>query len=96
LLVLKPVKNWQVKCNLKITDYKELHPVFDRAEFFIHRFTNQSNPLNKIIMGRGDKKTAKGKRFKGSFGKSRPVTKSPAKKISTAKKTAEKKTAEKK
>jgi 30S ribosomal protein S31 len=25
-------------------------------------------------MGRGDKKTAKGKRFKGSFGKSRPVT----------------------
>ena len=29
-------------------------------------------------MGRGDKKTAKGKRFKGSFGKSRPVTKTPA------------------
>jgi 30S ribosomal protein S31 len=27
----------------------------------------------KIIMGRGDKKTAKGKRFKGSFGKSRPA-----------------------
>jgi 30S ribosomal protein S31 len=26
-------------------------------------------------MGKGDKKTAKGKRFKGSFGKSRPVTK---------------------
>jgi 30S ribosomal protein S31 len=25
-------------------------------------------------MGRGDKKTAKGKRFKGSFGKSRPAT----------------------
>jgi len=25
-----------------------------------------------IIMGRGDKKTAKGKRFLGSFGKSRP------------------------
>ena len=24
-------------------------------------------------MGRGDKKTAKGKRFKGSFGKSRPA-----------------------
>lgn len=32
-------------------------------------------------MGRGDKKTAKGKRFKGSFGKSRPVKKAaPAKK----------------
>jgi 30S ribosomal protein S31 len=30
-------------------------------------------------MGRGDKKTAKGKRFKGSFGKSRPhKTKSAA------------------
>ena len=25
-------------------------------------------------MGRGDKKTKKGKIFKGSFGKSRPVT----------------------
>ncbi|MBN8836821.1 MAG: 30S ribosomal protein THX [Sphingobacteriia bacterium] len=34
-------------------------------------------------MGRGDKKTAKGKRFKGSFGKSRPhktTTKKAAKK----------------
>ena len=32
-------------------------------------------------MGRGDKKTAKGKRFKGSFGKSRPaVTPAAAKK----------------
>ncbi|MFT3902940.1 MAG: 30S ribosomal protein THX [Niabella sp.] len=30
--------------------------------------------LNKIIMGRGDKKTAKGKRFMGSFGKSRPAS----------------------
>ncbi len=30
-------------------------------------------------MGRGDKKTAKGKRFKGSFGKSRPA-KGPGKK----------------
>jgi 30S ribosomal protein S31 len=29
-------------------------------------------------MGRGDKKTAKGKRFQGSFGKSRPAK--PAKK----------------
>lgn len=26
-------------------------------------------------MGRGDKRTAKGKRFKGSFGKSRPAKK---------------------
>ncbi len=36
-------------------------------------------------MGRGDKKTAKGKRFKGSFGKSRPVTESPAKKAAAKK-----------
>jgi 30S ribosomal protein S31 len=35
-------------------------------------------------MGKGDKKTAKGKRFKGSFGKSRPTKKkkTPAKKKS--------------
>jgi 30S ribosomal protein S31 len=36
-------------------------------------------------MGRGDKKTAKGKRFKGSFGKSRPAN-SPAKKKAATKK----------
>lgn len=38
-------------------------------------------------MGRGDKKTAKGKRFKGSFGVSRPAKKVAAKKV--AKKKAE-------
>lgn len=32
----------------------------------------------KINMGRGDKKTAKGKRFKGSFGKSRPANQKKA------------------
>lgn len=37
-------------------------------------------------MGRGDKKTAKGKRFQGSFGKTRP-----AKKKNAAKKSADKK-----
>lgn len=31
-------------------------------------------------MGRGDKKTAKGKRFKGSYGKSRPATTTKSKK----------------
>ena len=41
-------------------------------------------------MGRGDKKTAKGKRFKGSFGKSRPVTLSTKK--AAAKKAAVKET----
>lgn len=38
-------------------------------------------------MGRGDKKTAKGKRFMGSFGKSRPAkTASSAKKADAKKK----------
>jgi 30S ribosomal protein S31 len=37
-------------------------------------------------MGRGDKKTAKGKRFKGSFGKSRPHKDAAAKKVAAAKK----------
>jgi 30S ribosomal protein S31 len=49
------------------------------------------NPLlllfKKIIfMGRGDKKTAKGKRFKGSFGKSRPAKKAAPKKKAAKKK----------
>ena len=44
--------------------------------------------LKKIIMGRGDKKTAKGKRFQGSFGKSRPANKkaTPVKKADEKKK----------
>ena len=37
-------------------------------------------------MGRGYKKTAKGKRFQGSFGKSRPANKPAAKKKAAAKK----------
>lgn len=37
-------------------------------------------------MGRGDKKTAKGKRFKGSFGKSRPANKKKVVKKKAAKK----------
>ncbi|HEU4574840.1 MAG TPA: 30S ribosomal protein THX [Chitinophagaceae bacterium] len=36
-----------------------------------------------MIMGKGDKKTAKGKRFQGSFGKSRPAK--PAKKAAKKK-----------
>ncbi len=39
-------------------------------------------------MGRGDKKTAKGKRFKGSFGKSRPAISPDTKKKNAAKKKA--------
>ena len=37
-------------------------------------------------MGRGDKKTAKGKRFKGSFGKTRPADKGNPKTKAAAKK----------
>jgi len=40
-------------------------------------------------MGRGDKKTKKGKIFKGSFGKSRPVT-AKLKEVAAAKETAKK------
>lgn len=39
-------------------------------------------------MGRGDKKTKKGKIFKGSFGKSRPVTSAKKKATAAAKKKA--------
>ena len=35
-------------------------------------------------MGRGDKKTKKGKIFKGSFGKSRPANPAKAKKTAAA------------
>ncbi|MEO8821322.1 MAG: 30S ribosomal protein THX [Ginsengibacter sp.] len=42
-------------------------------------------------MGRGDKKTKKGKIFMGSFGKSRPTTKNE--KAATAEKAKEKKEA---
>jgi 30S ribosomal protein S31 len=44
-------------------------------------------------MGRGDKKTKKGKIFKGSFGKSRPANKVTA--ATTAKKAAVKKSSTK-
>ena len=40
-------------------------------------------------MGRGDKKTAKGKRFMGSFGKSRPAKANPATKKAAEKKKEE-------
>jgi len=44
-------------------------------------------------MGRGDKRTAKGKRFKGSYGNSRPHTepaKTPAAPVAKAEKPAKK------
>ena len=48
--------------------------------FHLFTYICPLNLKNKINMGRGDKKTAKGKRFKGSFGKARPA-KSTKKKI---------------
>ncbi|HWR32291.1 MAG TPA: 30S ribosomal protein THX [Chitinophagaceae bacterium] len=49
---------------------------FSAGAFLIPYF----HAIKSIIMGRGDKKTAKGKRFKGSFGKSRPTKKVASKK----------------
>jgi ribosomal small subunit protein bTHX len=52
--------------------------------------SNQQLTKNKN-MGRGDKKTAKGKRFKGSFGVSRPhKVASKGAKVAAAKATAPK------
>ncbi len=42
----------------------------------------------KVVMGRGDKKTKKGKIFKGSFGKTRPARATKAAKPAEAKKEA--------
>jgi 30S ribosomal protein S31 len=41
-----------------------------RRALFLRHLLNK-----KLCMGRGDKKTKKGKTFKGSFGKSRPASK---------------------
>lgn len=51
------------------------------------------NPIPRQTVGRGDKRTAKGKRFSHSFGKSRPKTQNPpaVKKAAPVKKTAGKK-----
>lgn len=41
-------------------------------------------------MGKGDKRTAKGKRFKGSYGNSRPQGEAAAKKSASKKKSTKK------
>lgn len=43
--------------------------------FFLLIFATHSfhHSINSLLMGRGDKKTKKGKIFKASFGKSRPA-----------------------
>ncbi len=43
--------------------------------------------IKKTTMGRGDKKTKKGKIFKGSFGKSRPANAPVVKKAAVKKET---------
>ena len=52
------------------------------------RFAGLYLNFKKIVMGRGDKKTKKGKIFKGSFGKSRPARIAKAAKQAEAKKEA--------
>jgi 30S ribosomal protein S31 len=52
--------------------------------YLIHKINN---------MGRGDKKTKKGKIFKGSFGKSRPANAPKVKPAAAPAKKAEEKTA---
>jgi 30S ribosomal protein S31 len=47
---------------------------------------NQYFKNKKTYMGRGDKKTKKGKIFKGSFGKSRPANAPVVKKAAAVKK----------
>ena len=70
---LKQVKNLRAKCKQLL---KLLSPdsVLNGDRAFFMPFFSQLAPLNKNNMGRGDKKTKKGKIFKGSFGKSRPAT----------------------
>jgi 30S ribosomal protein S31 len=55
--------------------------VFYSLGFTFYFYTSR---FKKIVMGRGDKKTKKGKIFKGSFGKSRPAN--PVKKAAAPKK----------
>ncbi|MDP3394327.1 30S ribosomal protein THX [Sediminibacterium sp.] len=61
---------------------KRIEPRFRGVFLFLH-FIKQFIQL--FIMGRGDKKTAKGKRFQGSFGKSRPANPVAAKKAAAKK-----------
>jgi 30S ribosomal protein S31 len=42
-------------------------------QIYSPRAVNKLLKTKKTFMGRGDKKTKKGKIFKGSFGKSRPA-----------------------
>ena len=54
------------------------------AEIWFH-FLHSPPIKQKVIMGRGDKKTAKGKRFRGSYGNSRPHKVKPS--VAVSKKT---------
>jgi len=55
-----------------------LNPAFTRG--FSIFAPNTLFHFKNNTMGRGDKKTAKGKRFQGSFGKSRPAKATKSKK----------------
>jgi 30S ribosomal protein S31 len=61
--------------------------IWNAPGIFCGRYSHFFVRLQKfLIMGRGDKKTAKGKRFKGSYGKSRPAISPEVKKKLAAKK----------
>ena len=64
--VSKQEKNFQQNSNCCSNFF---NPAYCGVLFFT-TFAQQ-----KFYMGRGDKKTKKGKTFKGSFGKSRPASK---------------------
>jgi 30S ribosomal protein S31 len=66
----KLVKNLLLNYNLNLPNKKSKALCLAFFIFAIH--------LKKYTMGRGDKKTKKGKIFKGSFGKSRPANKPKA------------------
>ena len=47
--------------------------VEQRATFFsVPSSSSTSAPIEPVLCGRGDKKTKRGKRFKGSYGNARP------------------------
>jgi 30S ribosomal protein S31 len=61
---------------------------FDKLINLLYVCTLLFNLSKKFVMGRGDKKTKKGKIFKGSFGKSRPARVAKATKPAEEKKEA--------
>ncbi|XP_008778595.1 30S ribosomal protein S31, mitochondrial [Phoenix dactylifera] len=53
---------------------RAMHQVVERRPMFSSSFSFSSSSLAPVLVpcGRGDKKTKRGKRFKGSYGNARP------------------------